>query len=146
MIYVLDTDHVSLSQRGSPRISARIQAAGPSRIAISIITVEEQLRGWLATVRNATTARARITAYERLRMAVEYFASVTLLDYSLPADEIVTNMRRQGVRIGTQDRRIAAVTLAHGATLVTRNDRDFRQVPGLPIVDWSRDSSTPDGP
>jgi tRNA(fMet)-specific endonuclease VapC len=46
VIYVLDTDQVSLSQRGHPFVSARISAAGPSRIATSIITVEEQLRGW----------------------------------------------------------------------------------------------------
>jgi hypothetical protein len=67
-------------------VSARIQALGPTQIAISIITVEEQLRGWLAAIRNATTAQARVTAYERLRMAVEYFASVTLLNYTVLAD------------------------------------------------------------
>jgi tRNA(fMet)-specific endonuclease VapC len=142
VIYLLDTDHVSLSQRGHPLVSARIQAAGPSQIAISVITVEEQLRGWLAAVRNATTPRARVTGYERLRMAVEYFASITLLDYTLQADALVTDLRRQGVRVGTQDLRIAAVALSHGATLVTRNGHDFRQVPGLTIVDWSLPAPT----
>ncbi len=68
MIYLLDTDHVSLSQRGHPLVSARIQAVGPAQLAISVITVEEQLRGWLAAIRNATTAQARVTAYERLHM------------------------------------------------------------------------------
>jgi tRNA(fMet)-specific endonuclease VapC len=137
VIYLLDTDHVSLSQRGHPLVSARIQAAGSTQIAISVITVEEQLRGWLAVIRNATTAQARVTAYERLRMAVEYFASVTLLNYTVTAETLVVDLRRQGVRVGTQDLRIAAVALAHGTTLVTRNERDFRQVPGLTLVDWS---------
>ncbi len=137
MIYLLDTDHVSLSQRGHPLVSARIQAVGPTQLAISVITVEEQLRGWLAAIRNATTAQARVTAYEHLRMAVEYFASVTLLNYTVTADTLVVDLRRQGVRVGTQDLRIAAVALAHDATVVTRNERDFRQVPGLTLVDWS---------
>lgn len=70
-------------------------------------------------------------------MSVEYFASITLLNYTLAADALVIDLRRQGVRIGTQDLRIAAVALTHSATLVTRNERDFRQVPGLTIADWS---------
>ncbi len=75
MIYLLDTDHVSLSQRGHPLVSARIQAAGPSQIAISVITVEEQLRGWLAAVRNATTPQARVTT---TRAPVKYEATLAM--------------------------------------------------------------------
>ena len=71
-------------------------------------------------------------------MSIQYFASITLFDYTLPADALVADLRRQGIRIGTQDLRIAAIALTHGAILVTRNDRDFGQVPGLTIIDWSR--------
>jgi tRNA(fMet)-specific endonuclease VapC len=140
--YLLDTDHVSLNQRGHPLVSTRVQDAGPTQLRISVITVEEQLRGWLALIRNATTPEARVRAYTRLRMAVEYFASVSLLDFTREADALVTELRRQGIRVGTQDLRIAAIALANGATLVTRNARDFHQVPGLVIADWS----LPDSP
>ncbi len=38
--------------------------------------------------------------------------------------------------MGTFDRRIAAIRLAHGHMLVTRNAVDFRGVLGLGIEDW----------
>lgn len=63
MIYLLDTDQVSLSQRGHPLVNARIQAAGPSQIAISVITVEEQLRGWLAAMRLTTQSYIQPCAF-----------------------------------------------------------------------------------
>ena len=39
-------------------------------------------------------------------------------------------------KIGRADLLIAAITLANRATLVTRNLRDFRQVPGLQVENW----------
>ncbi len=39
--------------------------------------------------------------------------------------------------IGTQDLRIAAITLAVGGILLTRNSRDFEQIPNLSWQDWT---------
>lgn len=137
MTFLLDTDHVSLDQRGHPIVRARVQAAGSAQVAVSIITVEEQMRGWLAAIRATTTPQARVIAYQRLRMAVEYFASFAVIDYTTKVEALVSDMRKQGIRIGTQDLRIAAIAIVHGTILVTRNVRDFAQVPGLVIEDWS---------
>jgi tRNA(fMet)-specific endonuclease VapC len=41
-------------------------------------------------------------------------------------------------KIGRTDLRIAATALENGAIVVTRNIRDFQQIPALTIEDWSR--------
>ena len=40
------------------------------------------------------------------------------------------------MRIGTQDLRIASVALSIDAVVLSRNLRDFRQVPGLRVENW----------
>jgi tRNA(fMet)-specific endonuclease VapC len=42
-------------------------------------------------------------------------------------------LHQQRLRIGTQDLRIAAIALANGCILITRNRRDFERAPGLGI-------------
>ena len=53
------------------------------------------------------------------------------------AADILVNLRRRRLRIGTMDLKIAAIVLSHQATLLSRNLVDFSQVPGLSIEDWT---------
>jgi predicted nucleic acid-binding protein len=45
----------------------------------------------------------------------------------------------KGLKLGVRhpDLRIAAITLENQGTLVTRNTKDFHDIPDLTIVDWS---------
>jgi len=45
---------------------------------------------------------------------------------------------QQKIRIGVHDLRIAAIVLAHKATLLTSNLRDFQQIPDFQTADWSQ--------
>jgi tRNA(fMet)-specific endonuclease VapC len=60
----------------------------------------------------------------------------------LPFDETAQSrfrsLRKQCRRLGTLDLRIASIALTTDATLVSRNLRDFRQVPGLRVEDWTK--------
>ena len=50
---VLDTDILTLFERGHATVAAHIAEHPPAEIAISIVTVEEQLSGWYAQLRKA---------------------------------------------------------------------------------------------
>ena len=52
------------------------------------------------------------------------------------AARIRADLETVGKPIGPHDVLIAATALAHRATLVTRNLREFRRVKGLRVEDW----------
>ena len=45
-------------------------------------------------------------------------------------------LRAQRIRIGTMDRKIAAIVLVHDALLLSANLRDFQQIPNLRVANW----------
>jgi predicted nucleic acid-binding protein len=46
-------------------------------------------------------------------------------------------LRKAYPRLGSSDLKIAAISIAHDATLLTRNTRDFSQIQNLRMEDWS---------
>jgi tRNA(fMet)-specific endonuclease VapC len=50
-LYILDTDHISLQQHSHPAVLQRLQALGEDdSVAVTVITVEEQIRGRLEII------------------------------------------------------------------------------------------------
>jgi tRNA(fMet)-specific endonuclease VapC len=140
MVYILDTDHLSLLESGDSNCARQLDRMGYQRSAITTITVEERVQGWLASVRRASTPSQTdrlIWAYKGLRRTVQYVNGFVILDWTESASETFAELRKAKVRIGTQDLRIASVALSLNATVVTRNRKDFAQVPNLQIEDWS---------
>jgi len=134
---VLDTDHLSLNLRGHPKIRERLALIPADEIAITIITAEEQLPGRLAQLGKAASGHARSIAYLYLRKSIVDLAKLNILDYDASSESIYQRLKLQRIRSGSQDLRIAAVTLANNGTLVTRNRSDFAKVPGLILEDWT---------
>jgi tRNA(fMet)-specific endonuclease VapC len=68
-VLVLDTNHVSELGYGTPaglRLRDRLIASDEDS-ATTIITVEEQLRGWLAKIHRLSDPHRQIPAYQRLQ-------------------------------------------------------------------------------
>lgn len=135
--YLLDTDHVSLHERGHAPLRAQFEAIAPALIAVSVVTVEEALRGRLAVLAHHSTGQSRERAYAKLMETVRFFGSIQVVLFDAHCEQQFKALRARRVRIGSQDLRIAATALAHSYILVTRNRRDFERMPGLTIEDWS---------
>lgn len=137
MIFVLDTDHITLYQQGHAALADRLAALPPGQLATSVITYEEQLEGRLAVVRRARTSAERVRAHYWLQRTLDFFCRMPILPFDEAAASEFDRLRKLGVRIGSQDLLIASIVLANHATLLTRNGNDFRRVPELSFTDWS---------
>ena len=135
--FVLDTDILSLFQRGHPSVEQRVLGQPISNLGITVISVEEQLTGWYALIRRTTRRDLLAMAYEQLAESVQLLANFLILSFTEPAILRFEQLRALKLNIGSMDLRIAAIVLENGSILVSRNLRDFGRVPGLTVEDWS---------
>jgi tRNA(fMet)-specific endonuclease VapC len=136
-LWIFDTDHATLFQQGNTQIAQRLNAVNPKDIAITIVTVEEQMYGRLNRIRRSNSADEIISAYASLQKTINYLTDFQLLDFDGVAYNYYAQLLQQKIRVGTQDLRIAAITLSKSGILLTRNRRDFEKIPGLRFEDWS---------
>ena len=139
-LYLMDTDNMPLMEQANPealRLKSRIAAVAPDDLATSIVSYEEQTRGWLAVSAQARTPQAQVAAYSRLKKHLQIYSKIAVLDFDERAAAEYVRLKALPVRIGAMDLKIAAIALANDATVLTRNIQDFSKVPNLKIEDWS---------
>jgi tRNA(fMet)-specific endonuclease VapC len=140
-LQILDTDHFTLYRYGHESVTRRVEAVPAEFLAITIITIEEQLTGWYTQLRQARGAEKLTRAYAGLFQTMEAIQRVRILPFTAPAVERYLDLRHQLPRLGKLDLSIAAIVLEASGILITRNRRDFSQVPGLETEDWTSPSS-----
>ena len=135
--YLLDTDHcIAYLNPRDPRhgkISARIAAASPGDLHISVFTELELAEG---PYHSPTPAARRaqqlgIDAF-LLGLTVVPISSAIVQEFG----RLRAELRRTGQMIGDFDTAIAATALAYGFTVVTHNTAHFARVVGLQLEDW----------
>jgi tRNA(fMet)-specific endonuclease VapC len=136
-LYVIDTDILSLYHDGDILVCQRVNAHPPDELAITVITVEEQLSGWYAYLRRAKQPPEVERAYGELAEAVPFLAAWKILEFPQPAFARYRQLVAMKLNVGKPDLRIAAIVLENNAILVTRNVRDFSRVPNLVIENWA---------
>ena len=100
------------------------------------MSVEEQLRAWLAQIHRVRDSHGQITPYRRLSKLISFLRNWTIADWEQTAAATFDRLRENRIRIGMQDLKIASIALANDALLLSANLRDFQQVPGLRVQDW----------
>jgi tRNA(fMet)-specific endonuclease VapC len=136
-LFLLDTDHLTLYEYAHPLVVSRVALQPRHAVGVSDVTVEEALRGRLAALAKARDGAARIARYARLRGTVQLFQHFPIAPFDQAAESRFQQLLASRLRVGTRDLKIAAVALANGLTLLTRNRRDFGRVPGLTLDNWS---------
>ncbi len=139
-MFVLDTDHISLLEWGGAigkKLAKRIREQPQDAVVTTIISFEEQTRGWLAFQGRARTLDQQVNAYRKLKHHLDTYREIIVLEFDAEAADEFQRLKQSRIRIGTMDLKIAAIALAHHATLLSRNLPDFRRVPDLKIEDWT---------
>jgi tRNA(fMet)-specific endonuclease VapC len=136
-LYVLDTSIVGFAQQRHPIYESHVSSLpDDTPIVTTIVTVEEDISGWLPACRRARDGAERVIAYRRLQRAQEFYQRMGCLPFDETAAAIFDQLRAQKIRVGTNDLAIGAITLSVSGILVTRNIVDFQRIPNLALEDW----------
>ena len=140
-MFVLDTDHIVVIQRQTqPEYSRLLQRMARHPITdfyFTVISFHEQALGANTYVSRARTWAEVARGYSMFEQILRDFAAAQVLSFDGVPAQLFDQLRAKRVRIPTMDLRIASVDLANRMTVLTRNLRDFQQVPGLPVEDWT---------
>jgi tRNA(fMet)-specific endonuclease VapC len=137
---LLDTDHLSvLKYNEHPRcrmLWERLNASEDPFFATTIISVEEQMRGWLAKIHAAKNVEKQVVWYDQLAWLVEFLADWQIIAFDQQAAVEFKRLQQLRLRLGTLDLKIAAIARIHDALLLSANQGDFGRVPGIRLESW----------
>jgi tRNA(fMet)-specific endonuclease VapC len=85
-------------------------------VVTTIISYEEQVRGWMAYLARTRTVAHQVKAYRRILQHLDNYRRIPVLAFDEAAAIVFQRLRR---------------------TRLSRNLADFRRVPGLRVEDWT---------
>jgi tRNA(fMet)-specific endonuclease VapC len=134
-----DADVLTLMAEGDASCLQRAALIPEAEHTVPIVAAEQVIRGRLNMVRQAQAGKSKITierAYSLLEGSIADLQNFLMLAHTSQAESLVQSWRKQKIKVGISDLRIAAICIVHAAKLISRNRRDFDQVPGLLVEYW----------
>jgi len=142
--YLLDTDHLSVLQlQAGPAyvtLRTRMEPHPRSDLALSIVSLHEQVLGCHAYIQRARTACEVVHGYSLLAQVLQHFTVAPVLPFDESAAAVFAGLVAQRVRVRTMDLRIAATALAQGQQIPSSHNTRKRLFTGgyEPAVATSR--------
>lgn len=128
MSFLIDTNIAIHARDGDERVLGKF-ASHAGQILLSAISLAELQRGFHDGATRGSLRRLRLDAL---------LPALTIVAFDQAAASAYGNIlsMRGWVRQRDFDRLIAGHAISLGATLVTNNERDFRDIPGLTVENW----------
>lgn len=131
MDLILDTSALIAAERGVIDLGTLLRDRPGAGIAVAAITIGELLFGVeRAPTPDIAMRRAAYVDWLCETVPVLPFGVADARRYA----SIRAHLAQAGRMIGAHDLEIAATAVARGYGVVTRDERDFRRVPGLEVI------------
>ncbi|MCG8368215.1 MAG: type II toxin-antitoxin system VapC family toxin, partial [Pseudanabaenales cyanobacterium] len=97
-MYILDTDHLSVLDRGganAQRLLQRLASVSSSQVTASIISYEEQMRGWLSYIAKAQTIERQVETYKQLKRQLVSYCAIPILEFDEQASQEFQRLKKE---------------------------------------------------
>lgn len=141
-MFILDTDTLSLIWRGQEKVAEKLRLLGGLMkvpLAISHVTYIEVLRGRFANIFAAADGAELGEALRRYDETADRLQHLQIIPFDEAAISYFDKLRsvKKLNKMGRPDLLIACIVLAQSSILVTRNTKDFTNVPNLKVENWA---------
>jgi predicted nucleic acid-binding protein len=139
---ILDSDIFTLLTYEHPNVCWHYEAVpDDERMAVTVVTWMEVLRGRPDSLLKAADDRALLAASARLQKTEAALDDFLVLHVDEAAARHFKTLQGQKKlnKMKRPDMLVACIALAHDALLVTRNTKHFNKVAGLKSANWADD-------
>lgn len=141
-VFILDTDTLTLLWRGQEKVAEKVRRLGGTLkipLAITWVTHYEKLNGRFEQLFKSANQAELEQAIRKLDETLKQLKSLTVVEFDDRVPPIFDQLRRHKLtkKMGRRDMLIACVALAYNAILVTRNTKDYVNVPNLKLQNWA---------
>lgn len=135
---LFDTDTWTHFGHANANVRRKLQEAGDEVVAITIITRLEVIRGRSESLLKAADEEQLRKAVTRFQVSESLLARFRVVGFDETSISNFGTLKNHSKlkKIGRADLLIACIALANAALLVTRNVKDYRNIPDLRIENW----------